>query len=204
MDFFTSTPSWDFLIAAALCIVAVYGFIVGESKTIKALLVIYPAFFVADVFSIFIPSLFPDLSIALIKDNAIAGTVTLSQQLSSLHIVVGIKLIIFLLVWVTLIRISFFEIEAKENGSSIGNLFLFGIISLSFSLLFVNVILLLISGWSVLGFDPSQHILDAMMTNSFLSIQFVKYHGIFFALPAIVLLFSVLLYAEVQEDGEDE
>ena len=204
MDFFTITPTWDFLIAASLLIVALYGFIVGESKTIKALLSIYPAFFVADVFSIFIPSLFPDLSIALIKDNVVAGTVTLSQQLSSLHIVVGIKLIIFLFVWITLIRISFFEVEAKENGSNVGNIFLFGIISLSFSLLFVNVILLLLSGWSVIGFDPARHVLDAMMSDSFLSIQFVKYYGIFFALPALVLMFSVLLYAEVKDEEEEE
>lgn len=204
MDFWTLTPSWDILILAALFIVALYGFIVGESKTIKALLSIYPAFFVADLFSLFIPSLFPNLSIALIKDNAIAGTVTLSQQLSSLHIVVGIKVILFILVWLALIRISFFEIEAKENGSSIGNMFLFGIISLSFSLLFINVLLLLLSGWSVIGFDPALHVLEAMQSSSFLSIQFVKYYGVFFALPALILLFSVFLYSPEKTDEEDE
>ena len=81
---------------------------------------------------------------------------------------------------------------------------IFGIISLSFSLLFVNVILLLLSGWSVIGFDPARHVLDAMMSDSFLSIQFVKYYGIFFALPALVLMFSVLLYAEVKDEEEEE
>lgn len=196
MDILTFTPSWDFILFSLICFTTLFGVIVGESKIIKGILVLYPAFFVADFFSIFLPSLFPDISIALVSNGEISNIVTLSEQITSLYIYSGIKIFIFCAIWLILFQFAFFEISAKNCKNSIGNMFLLGIISLSFALLFINTVLLLLSGWSIVGFDTTHHILSAMADTSFLALHFVKYNGIFFAIPAIVLLFALLLHSE--------
>lgn len=204
MEIFGVNPSWDALILVSILIVSVYGFIVGESKTIKALLIAYPAFFVADLLSRFLPQLFPSLKIAFITDDTVTGVVTLSEQINSLQIVVGLKLIFFLLFFIGLIRLSFVQIEGIESGKKFGNILLFGIVSLSFSLLFVNILLLLYSGYSIVGFSGLSHVLAEVAPQSFLATLFVNYYGVFFALPAMVLLISVFLYSADTEDEEPE
>lgn len=196
MELFAFTPTWDFILLVSIFIFSLFGIVIGESKIIKALLVLYPSFFIADFFSIFLPSLFPNISIALISDGEIETMVTLSEQITSLYIYAGIKIAIFLLVWIVLFRFSFFEISAKNCKTSIGNMFLLGIISLSFALLFINIVLLLLSGWSIVSFDTTHHVLSAVTSTSFLALHFVNYHGLFFGIPAIVLMFALLLHSE--------
>ncbi len=204
MDFLTFTPSWDFILFTIICFLTLFGIVIGESKVIKGVLVAYPAFFVADFFSIFLPSLFPNISIALISDGEISSVLTLSEQITSLYIYAGIKVFIFCLLWLVLFQFTFFEISAKNCKNSVGNLFLLGIISLSFALLFINTILLLLSGWSIVGFDTTHHILSSIADSSFLALHFVKYNGLFFAIPAITLMFALLLHSEEKRLSSEE
>jgi len=196
MDFLTFTPSWDFILFTIVCFITLCGIILGESKTIKGILVAYPSFFVADFFSVFLPSLFPDISLAIINNGEISTVLTLSEQITSLYIYSAAKIFIFCVIWVVLFQFTFFEISAKNCKNSVGNMFLLGIISLSFGLLLTNITLLLLSGWSIVGFDTTHHILSTISDSSFLALHFVKYHGLFFAVPAIILLFALLLHAE--------
>jgi len=196
MDFLTFTPSWDFILFTIICFLTLFGVVIGESKIIKGLLVAYPSFFVADFFSVFLPSLFPSISIAIINNGEISNVLRISEQITSLYIYSGAKIFIFCIIWIILFRFTFFEISAKNCKNSIGNMFLLGIISLSFSLLFTNIVLLLLSGWSIVGFDTTHHILSAMSDTSFLALHFVKYHGLFFAIPAVILMFALLLHSE--------
>ncbi len=205
MELFTFTPSWDLILFTIICFITLLGILIGESKLIKGILVLYPSFFIADFFSIFIPTLFPNISIALIHNGKVSNLLTLSEQITSIYIYTGIKILIFCVFWITLLQLSFFEVNTKNCKNSIGNMFLFGIISLSFGLLFTNTILLLLSGWSIVGFDTAHHILAPLTQTSFLALHFVQYHGIFFAIPAVVLIFALLLYSEDKSiSSEDE
>ncbi len=204
MDFLTFTPSWDFILFTLICFFTLIGVIIGESKTIKGLLVAYPSFFVADFFSVFLPSLFPNISIALISNGEISNVLTISEQITSLYIYSGIKIFLFCVIWLVLFQFTFFEISAKNCKNSVGNLFLLGIISLSFALLFINIILLLLSGWSIVGFDTVHHVLSEMTSESFLALHFVQYNGLFFAVPAVILMFALLLHSEEKSLSESE
>lgn len=196
MSFFGIFLSSELILASIILIIILFTAYIGISKTIKATLSAYPAFFVADIFSIIIPSLFPNFKVALIKDNAIETTITISEKLTSHYIIVAIKILIFLAILIALIKISFFQIEKIKCGSSWGNIFLFFIIYLSFSLLILNILFLLYSGYSIVGFDESKHVLSTIMNQSFIMTLFVKYHGIFFSIPPIILILSSFLYSE--------
>jgi hypothetical protein len=137
MFFFGIFLSSEIILTSIITLIILITAYIGISKTIKATLSAYPSFFVADIFSIIIPSLFPNLRIALIKDNTIETTITISEQLTSHYIIVSIKIIIFLVILISLIKISFFQIEKIKYGGSWGNIFLFFIIYLSF--FFINI-----------------------------------------------------------------
>jgi len=203
MEVFGIQPSWDIIIILAILLVSIYGFIIGESKTLKALLVSYPAFFMADFLSRLLPQLFPSLKIAFITNDTVSSVFTLSEQIQSLHIVTGIKLFVFLVFFIALVRLSFVQIEALEGGKKIGNFFLFGVITLTFALLFINILLLLYSGYSVIGFSGLPHVLESVAPQSFLATLLVEYYGIFFALPALILPLSVFLYTPEEPDTEE-
>lgn len=194
MSFLSSSPTWDFLIASSLLIIVIYSFIIGQPKTLKSLLVLYPAFFVADIFGAFLPNLFPRLSIAFIKDNTVEGTISLSEQITSLQFVIGIKVVVFLFFWIIFMKSEFFAIEAPTHSDKFGNSLLFFTISLSYACLIMNIVLLYLSGYSIFGPDPFTHILKGVMDSSFLSALFVRYSGIWFALPAVILALAPLLY----------
>lgn len=203
MEVFGIQPSWDIIIILTILLVSIYGFIIGESKTLKALLVSYPAFFMADFLSRLLPQLFPSLKIAFITNDTVSSVFTLSEQIQSLHIVTGIKLFVFLVFFIALVRLSFVQIEALEGGKKIGNFFLFGVIALTFALLFINILLLLYSGYSVIGFSGLPHVLESVAPQSFLATLLVEYYGIFFALPALILPLSVFLYTPEEPDTEE-
>lgn len=202
MEVFGIQPSWDIVIILAIFLVSVYGFIIGESKTLKALLALYPSFFMADFLSRLLPQLFPSLKIAFITNDTVSSVFTLSEQVQSLHIVTGIKIVVFLLFFIALVRLSFLKIEALEGGKKVGNFLLFGVIAFTFALLFINILLLLYSGYSVIGFSGLPHVLESVAPQSFLATLLVEYYGVFFALPALVLPLSVFLYTP--EEPEDE
>lgn len=164
------------------------------------MMVVYPAFFIADFLSQLLPNLFPSLKIAFITNDKVTKTLTLSEQMSSMEIVVGIKIIFFLIFWVLLVRQPILEIASPDNEEKIGNMFLHFILSLGFGLLFIAAILVLLSGYSVFGYDPAVHILKDLITDSFLAHIFVNFAGIFFAFPAVVLILGSFLHTNVEEE----
>ncbi len=200
MHFLSSSPTWDFLIASSLLIIVIYSFIIGQPKTLKSLLALYPSFFVADIVGVFLPTLFPRLSIAFIKDNTLEGTITLSDHLTSLQFVIAIKVIVFIFFWIVFMKSEFFAVEAPNHSDKFGNALLFFALSLTYACLVMNIVLLFLSGYSIFGLDPFTHILQEVMDSSFLSVLFVRYSGIWFAFPAIVLALAPLLYRSGGEE----
>lgn len=194
MDFLSSSPTWDFLIASSLVTIVIYSFVIGQPKTLKSMMSLYPAFFVADIVGVFLPALFPKLSIAFIKDNTLEGTFSLSDQVASLQFIIAIKVIVFLFFWIVFMKSEFFAVEAPNHSDHFGNALLFFAISVSYACLLMNIVLLFLSGYSVFGQDPFSHILKDVMNSSFLSVLFVRYTGIWFAIPPIVLALAPLLY----------
>lgn len=203
MPDFTGSPSWDFLLGSILAIIIIYGFIIGNAKTFKTLLALYPAFFMADILGKFLPSLFPNLQIAFINNSDVT-TFTLSEQTDSLETIIITKIIVFLIFWILITVKTPFTVEIKTNNKKIGNLFLHFILSLSFGILLMNVILLLLSGLSVFGDDPVFHILAGVMSESFLVTLFIQFSGVWFAVPSLVLVLSGFLHSPEEEEEEIE
>lgn len=202
-------PTWDLLLAICLLLVVVYGFIIGQSKTTKTLLALYPAYFIADLTGAFIPSLlpsfFPEWKIAFINgESTRVINLSPSVDMSSIYTIVGIKLILFFIFWLLITVKSPFTIQIPENASKMGNAFLHFILSLVFGLLFVDIILLLLSGYSVFAHSVPSHILTPYMTQSFLITLFIKFYGSWFAVPAVVLVLSGFLHSPVKEDVLEE
>ncbi len=201
MSFFSSTPTWDFLIASSLLIIVIYSFIIGQPKTLKSLFAVYPAFFVADILGFLLPSFFPNLSIAFIKNDIVEETISISDQIDSLQFIIGVKVVVFLFFWIVFMKSEFFAVEAPNHSDKFGNALLFFALSFSYACLIMNIILLFLSGYGVFSLDPFTHILKEVMDNSFLSVLFVRYAGIWFAFPAFVLSLVPVLY---HSEGGDE
>ena len=203
MPNFAGTPSWDLLLGVVLFIIIVYGFIIGNAKTFKTLLALYPAFFMADILGKFLPTLFPNLAIAFINNEEVK-TFTLSQQTDSLQVIIITKIVVFLLFWLLITVKTPFQVEIETNNKKIGNVFLHFILSLSFGILLMNVVLHLLSGLSVFGDDPVFHILAGVMAESFLVTLFIQFSGVWFAVPALVLVLSGFLHSPAEEEEEEE
>lgn len=203
MSFISGDPTWDLLLVIILCIVIIYGFIIGQAKIFKTLLSLYPAFFIADIVGGFLPSLFPNLKIAFINNNDIT-TLTLSQQTDSLQAIIITKMIIFLVFWILIILKTPFEIQMEENSKKIGNMFLHLLISLTFGLLLSSLVLLLLSGFSAFGGNPNFYILDSIIEESVLIPLFIQFAGIWLAIPGVVLVLSGFLHKPIVEESNDE
>lgn len=203
MPFISGDPTWDLILVIILCIVIIYGFIIGQAKTLKTLLSLYPAFFIADIVGGFLPSLFPNLKIAFINNNDIT-TLTLSQQTDSLQAIIITKMIIFLVFWILIILKTPFEIQMEENSKKIGNMFLHLLISLTFGLLLSSLVLLLLSGFSAFGGNPNFYMLNNIIEESFLIPLFIKFVGIWLAIPGVVLVLSGFLHKPIVEESNDE
>jgi len=202
MPNFSGAPSWDLLLGIVLLIIIIYGFIIGNAKTFKTLLALYPAFFTADILGKFLPQLFPNLQIAFINNSEVT-TFTLSQQTDSLQTIIITKMIIFFAFWILITVKTPFHVEIETNNKKIGNIFLHFILSLSFGILLVNIVLLLLSGLSVFGNDPVFHILAGVMTQSFLVTLFIQFSGIWFAVPSLVLVLSGFLHSPAEEEDDE-
>jgi hypothetical protein len=209
MPTFAGEPTWDLLLGVCLLLVIVYGFIIGQSKTIKTLLALYPAYFIADLAGAFLPtafpSFFPDWKIAFINGES-TKIIDLSPtiDMSSVYTIVGIKIFIFFLAWLLITVKSPFTVEIPENRKTIGGGFLHFIISLAFGFLFVDIVLLLLSGYSIFAHSVPSHILSGFMEQSFLITMFIKFYGSWFAVPAFVLILSGFLHAPVKDDEIEE
>ncbi len=205
----SGNPTWDLLLGVCLFLIVLYGFIIGQAKTIKTLLALYPAYFISDFMGTLLPTLLPDyfskFQIAIINGDS-TKLIDLSPEIdfSGLYWIVGTKLFFFFLFWILITVKSPFFIDMPENRKKIGNAFLHFIYSIAFGILFVNIVLLLMSGYSIFAQDMPTHILSAYMKESFLITLFIKFYGSWFSFPAFVLILSGFLYAPVEDDDEDE
>lgn len=177
--------SWDLFVLVFFVIIVAYSLIIGRDNTIKVLLGTYVAVVCAD-------------AIGGIVTQYFGGTALLLQMAKEAHFtgeqqaIIFIKVIAFLLMVILFAVKGAFDVKTTRIGGVVG-LILHLFYAVCSAGLIISSILVFISGVSILGGGGVvSDALKELTNNSFIVLNMVNYHNIWFALPAAAFLLHSL------------
>jgi len=175
--------SWDLFVVVFFVIIASYSLIIGRDNTIKVILGTYVALVCADAIGGLIAQYF-------------GGTVLLLQMSKQAHFtgeqqtIIFAKVIIFLIMLIVFAVKGAFDVQTEKTGGIVGL-----VIHLFYAVcsagLIISSILVFVSGVSILGGGGVvSDALKDLSNNSFMVLNMVYYHNVWFALPALAFLLN--------------
>ena len=187
--------SWDLFVTVFFIVIVAYSFIVGRDNTLKVILGTYVSMIAADATGNLFGKYFGS-SEMFMKILRLADVTTDSEA------VVFVKVVIFVILVILFAILGAFQVRTVDDRSVIVRIGLSVIYAVMSAGLIISVILVFVSGLSIIGggnIETLETALFGIYNRSTIIRNIITHANLWFALPALAFLLHSYYSSDVDE-----